>query len=94
MATHADGVTASSGGRRWMRALLPAVILLVWLIGAGLGGPKFGQVDEVSSNDPTAYLPSSADATRVQRRRPDSPTPTPSRPSSSSSRTSASATTI
>src|SRR5690606_15016874 len=45
---------------------LSAALILVWLAGASLGGPLFGKVDEVSSNDRTAYLPDSADATAVQ----------------------------
>lgn len=51
---------------RWARVVVPVVLILVWLVGAGLGGPLFGKVDEVSSNDQTTYLPESADATRVQ----------------------------
>ncbi|WP_193104478.1 MMPL family transporter [Brachybacterium sp. FME24] len=51
---------------RLLRALLPAVLILVWLAAAGIGGPYFGRVDEVSSNDRTAYLPESAEATQVQ----------------------------
>ena len=46
--------------------LLPALLIVVWFAAAGVGGPYFGKVDEVSSNDQTAYLPESADATRVQ----------------------------
>ena len=53
--------------RRWLRALLPAALILAWLAMAGLGGPLFGKVDEVSSNDQTSYLPESAEATEVQR---------------------------
>ncbi|WP_194421861.1 MMPL family transporter [Microbacterium abyssi] len=52
--------------RSWARVLIPAVLILAWLVGAGLGGPLFGKVSEVSSNDQTSYLPSSADATKVQ----------------------------
>jgi RND superfamily putative drug exporter len=53
--------------RSWARVLLPAVLIVAWLVGAGLGGPLFGRIDEVSSNDRTAYLPESADATQVQK---------------------------
>lgn len=53
---------------RWLRVLLPAVLILIWFAGAGIGGPYFGKVSEVSSNDQTAYLPSSAEATQVQQR--------------------------
>lgn len=42
------------------------MLILVWLAAASVGGPVFGKVSEVVSNDPTAYLPASADATKVQ----------------------------
>ena len=53
---------------RWLRVTLPAVLIIVWLVGAAIGGPYFGRVDEVSSNDRTAYLPATAEATEVQER--------------------------
>lgn len=52
---------------RWLRIALPALVIVAWLAAAAVGGPYFGRVDEVSSNDPTAYLPDSADATTVQK---------------------------
>ncbi|MBO9625854.1 MAG: MMPL family transporter [Microbacterium sp.] len=52
--------------RSWARVLIPALLVVAWLAAAGMGGPLFGRVDEVSSNDRTAYLPESADATQVQ----------------------------
>ena len=52
---------------RWLRLAVPTVLILLWLAAAGIGGPYFGRVGEVSSNDPTAYLPDSAEATVVQR---------------------------
>ncbi|MGI5191762.1 MMPL family transporter [Promicromonospora sp. CA-289599] len=60
----------STGSRvpRWLRVTLPAVLILVWLVGAAIGGPYFGRIDEVSSNDRTAYLPETAEATEVQER--------------------------
>ncbi|MHC9043979.1 MMPL family transporter [Microbacterium saperdae] len=51
----------------WVRVFIPVALILVWLVGASLGGPLFGKVDEVSSNDQTSYLPSSSDATQVQK---------------------------
>lgn len=57
---------ARPGAPKWWRVLLPAVLILVWLTAAGIGGPYFGKVNEVSSNDPTTFLPESADATQVQ----------------------------
>ena len=52
----------------WLRIGIPVVLILAWLAGAAIGGPYFGKVDEVSSNEQSAYLPDSADATRVQDR--------------------------
>ncbi len=51
----------------WLRVMIPAILILVWLTAAGIGGPYFGKVSEVSSNDQTSYLPESADATQVQQ---------------------------
>ncbi|NWN87761.1 MAG: MMPL family transporter [Micrococcaceae bacterium] len=51
---------------KWLRILLPAFLILAWLTAAGVGGPYFGKVEEVSSNDQTTYLPESAEATKVQ----------------------------
>lgn len=58
--------SARSRVPKWLRILLPAVLILVWLAAAGVGGPYFGKVSEVASNDQTTYLPESADATQVQ----------------------------
>ena len=57
---------AKRGVPKWLRILIPALLIVGWLAGAGIGGPYFGKVSEVSSNDPTAYLPESADATQVR----------------------------
>src|SRR5699024_11227850 len=51
--------------------LPPALLIVGWLVAAGIGGPYFGRVEEVSSNDRTAYLPDSADATEVSQRAED-----------------------
>lgn len=51
----------------WARVFIPVALILVWLVGASLGGPLFGKIDEVSSNDQTTYLPESSDATQVQQ---------------------------
>src|SRR5690554_3540886 len=64
--THTASV-AASGVPRWLRIALPTVIIAAWLAAAAVGGPYFGRVEEVSSNDATAYLPESAEATTVQR---------------------------
>lgn len=53
---------------KWLRVLIPAALILIWFAAAGVGGPYFGKVSEVSSNDQTAYLPSSSEATQVQQR--------------------------
>ncbi|NYE19509.1 MMPL family transporter [Microbacterium immunditiarum] len=57
--------------KRWVRIGIPIVLVLVWLIGGGVGGPYFGKVGEVSTNDQSSFLPESADATQVSERLPD-----------------------
>ncbi|MFD6885447.1 MMPL family transporter [Streptomyces sp. NPDC059957] len=55
-------MSASSRSTRW---LIPVVLLVAWLlIGGGLG-PYAGKLGEVATNDQTAFLPRSAESTRV-----------------------------
>jgi RND superfamily putative drug exporter len=51
---------------KWLRVVLPAVLIVVWLSVGYVGGPYFGKISQVSSNDATSYLPASSDATKVQ----------------------------
>ncbi|TDW29660.1 MMPL family transporter [Cryobacterium psychrophilum] len=50
---------------RWLRIVLPVVLLIIWLTAAAFGGPTFGKLSSVSSNDQAAFLPASAESTRV-----------------------------
>ncbi|HST73529.1 MAG TPA: MMPL family transporter [Kocuria rosea] len=54
-----------SRGRRWLRVLLPALLIVGWLAVAGIGGPYFGKISEVSTNDQSSFLPESTESTRV-----------------------------
>ncbi len=47
------------------------VLVLVWLVGGSIGGPYFGKVDQVATNNQSSFLPQSADATQVSERLPD-----------------------
>ena len=61
--------TADRPARRvpaWLRVLIPAVLILGWLAAAGIGGPTFGRLSTVVSNDQTSFLPASAESTEVQ----------------------------
>jgi putative drug exporter of the RND superfamily len=42
---------------RWLRVGIPVVLVLVWLVGGSIGGPYFGKVDEVATNDQSSFLP-------------------------------------
>src|SRR6476661_1328984 len=58
--------TTSSAATRvpfWLRWLVPAVLVLAWLAIAGVGGPTFGRLSEVSSNDQASFLPAGAEST-------------------------------
>ncbi|WP_194396031.1 MMPL family transporter [Microbacterium atlanticum] len=59
---------ARRGPSRWLRIGIPVVLTLIWLAAGSVGGPYFGKVDEVSSNDRSTFLPESADATKVNER--------------------------
>lgn len=57
-----------SGGSvapRWLRVLLPAVLIIIWLVAAAFGGPTFGKLSSVSTNDQASFLPANAEATQV-----------------------------
>ncbi len=47
------------------RIALPLAVVLIWLAISGLGGPYFGRISEVSSNDMATFLPTSAESTKV-----------------------------
>ncbi|MFE4194935.1 MMPL family transporter [Paenarthrobacter sp. NPDC056912] len=49
----------------WLRWLVPVVLVVTWLGIAGIGGPTFGRLDEVSSNDQASFLPAGAEATEA-----------------------------
>ncbi|PPB49206.1 hypothetical protein C4K88_10935 [Arthrobacter pityocampae] len=50
---------------KWLRVLLPVVVVLIWLVGAAVGGPTFGRLEEVSSNDQASFLSASAESTEA-----------------------------
>jgi putative drug exporter of the RND superfamily len=58
----------SRTSRRWIRPLVGLALTLAWIAIAGVGGPYFGRIDEVATNDQASYLPSSAESTHVQKR--------------------------
>lgn len=53
--------------KKWLRILLPAALLIIWFGVASFGGPAFGKISDVSTNDQAAFLPSSAESTQVQQ---------------------------
>ncbi|WP_343318314.1 MMPL family transporter [Arthrobacter sp. TMP15] len=52
--------------KRWLRLTLPPILIIVWLLVAGLGGPTFGKISEVSTNDQASFLPASAESTAAR----------------------------
>ncbi|HEY4616139.1 MAG TPA: MMPL family transporter, partial [Citricoccus sp.] len=48
-----------------LRVAAAVVLVLAWLAGTGVGGPTFGKLSEVSSNDQSTFLPASAESTRA-----------------------------
>lgn len=68
----ADVEQHSSRGRsstaRW---LIPALLVLGWLALGAVGGPYAGKLAQVAENDRSAFLPSSAESTRVLKLQPE-----------------------
>ncbi|MFJ7778636.1 MMPL family transporter [Streptomyces yangpuensis] len=50
---------------RWARWIVPLALLLVWLGIGGTLGPYAGKLGEVATNDQAAFLPRSAESTKV-----------------------------
>ncbi len=54
-------------GRGWVW-LLVLVLIGGWLALSGLGGPFFGKISDVATNDQSTFLPASAESTKVTDR--------------------------
>ena len=50
---------------RWLRVFVPVLVVLAWLAAAGFGGPTFGKLSDVSTNDQAGFLPRSAESTEA-----------------------------
>ncbi len=50
---------------KWLRIGIPVVLLGVWFALAGIGGPTFGKISDVSSNDQASFLPANSESTKV-----------------------------
>ncbi len=62
-------VKQRDGSRRQaarFRTVIALVVVLAWFVMGGIGGPYFGKISEVSSNDLTTFLPKSAESTTVK----------------------------
>lgn len=57
--------------RRALRVFLPSLLVLAWLAATAVAGPYFERVDEVSTDDNSAFLPETAESTQVQERLPE-----------------------
>ena len=51
---------------KWLRVLIPSSLFIIWFALAGIGGPYFGKISDVASNDQSTFLPQSAESTQVQ----------------------------
>ncbi len=52
---------------KWIRIVVPSALLLIWLSLGAIGGPYFGKISNVTSNDQTTFLPASAESTQVNK---------------------------
>ena len=63
----AEAVPARESSR-WVRWLVPVVLVLAWFAVMGVGGTTFGKISDVVSNSQSDFLPVSSQATQVQGR--------------------------
>ncbi|MGO1885206.1 MAG: MMPL family transporter [Citricoccus sp.] len=63
--TQAISPAPRRNGPAWLRPVAAVLLVLAWLAGTGLGGPTFGKLGDVSSNDQSTFLPASAESTRA-----------------------------
>lgn len=49
------------------RILAPLLLIGIWFGIGGVGGPTFGKIADVSTNDQASFLPASAESTKVQQ---------------------------
>ena len=63
--TTSQNPSPSPRRRRAWRWIIPAVVLLGWLVIGGVAGPFAGKLSSVSTNDNSAFLPASAESTQV-----------------------------
>ncbi|MBB3050565.1 RND superfamily putative drug exporter [Prauserella isguenensis] len=57
--------TGTARRRGVLRWLLPALLIVGWLVVGGVGGPFAGKLSEVAENDNSAFLPETAESTNV-----------------------------
>lgn len=50
---------------KYLRVLIPLFLIVTWFAVAGIGGPYFGKIGDVASNDQSTFLPASAESTQV-----------------------------
>ncbi len=62
-----DSILTPIKKHRSLRILLPTLAIVGWFIIAGIGGPTFGKLSSVSTNDQSSFLPASAQSTKVQK---------------------------
>lgn len=58
-------MTRNHNQKRWFPRIGLLLVVAVWFVLGAVGGPYFGKIDEVSSNDLSTFLPSSAESTNV-----------------------------
>lgn len=61
-----DPILSAIKRHRSLRILLPTLAIVIWFVIAGIGGPTFGKLSSVSTNDQASFLPASAQSTKVQ----------------------------
>lgn len=65
VSSYSSSTTIEPQPKEWLHLSIPLLLILAWIGVAGIGGPYFGKISEVSTNSSTDFLPASSDSTKV-----------------------------
>lgn len=54
--------------KKYIRVLIPSILIVLWFAIGGIGGPYFGKISDVATNDQSTFLPANAESTKANEK--------------------------
>ena len=54
--------------KKYIRILIPSILIVLWFGIGGIGGPYFGKISDVATNDQSTFLPANAESTKANEK--------------------------